>query len=534
MQQSTSGGSVYTKCEPVKKINFTDPAQRKKAVLWHVAGGWLSNLIFIIQGLVLVPLYIDYLGERLYGFWLATGGVLAMLSMIDVGASAVTQQRCAAAYGRKDMHGVLSYFMHGAAVTVAMLFLFGLLVVVVSWQIVSWVGVDSEFRQLIVQAFLWAGLAAGGRLTNDFMRYFASALQRNQFPVFAQTLGDLLGLVCIVVSLIVYGAGLWSLVFGALIRAAVPLIINLCHTVWMVVSIDAKVCWSKEVLRDYLTTTPAVLAAKAGGQFAGNLPVILIAKWLGPEASVIYTVTIRVVQMVRSFINHALAGLYAACAHYFNDAAVARERRRATVSALVRGYTVVCGVGVVLYAFFNHGFVRLWTSEAQFAGQMFTALASVATFLHVRNTLIVGMGVSVGAIRSVHIIRAAENVVVVVLTIVGVYFYGLAGAMLAVILAALAMQGVYFKLLKRQSEDMAIALKPLSWLWLPVAGVIASSWLVGPLFVRPDWLSFVVLCALTSAPFAIVVALSLPALRTRLMKLLMHVPGLRSLGRRYA
>ena len=99
-------------------------AKRKQAVIWHIAGGWLSNLIHIIQGLLLIPLYLHYLGDRLYGFWLATGGVLAWISMLDLGASAVTLQRCAAAYGRKDLATVTSYFWHGVVVTAGVMTIF--------------------------------------------------------------------------------------------------------------------------------------------------------------------------------------------------------------------------------------------------------------------------------------------------------------------------------------------------------------------------------------------------------------------------
>ncbi|ADE53417.1 hypothetical protein [Coraliomargarita akajimensis] len=508
----------------MRRIDFSKPPKRRKAVIWHVAGGWLSNLILIVQGLLLIPLYLHFLGERLYGFWLASGGVLALLSMMDVGASAVTQQRCAAAYGRKDMTEVTRYFWHGAVVMAGVLLVFFSMTCLIAIGLPEWLKVDTEYRDLIVATFIVTGFAAVGRLANDFMRYFASALQRNQYPVFAQTLGDMLGLVTIVLALVVFQMGLWSLALGALARTLVPFLSNLVHTAWILVSIGATNQWSAKVFSDYYKTTPSVLFAKATGQISQNLPSILIARFIGPEANVMFTVTFRVVFMVRSFLNHALSGLYAACTHYFGDPSVSAAKEARTVSSLVRGYAVGAGLGVLLYALFNHGFVSLWTSESQFAGQAFTTLAALATFIHVRDTLLVGLGGSIGSIREVHVIRACENLLTMVLSVFGIYYLGLIGSLIAVILSGLSLQYFYFKLFTEKKPSIAKALRPLAWLWFPLGGALLVCFLLSPYFVTDHWLRFIAQCALAGAPLVLVGLFSFPKLKDKLVHLLGKFP----------
>ncbi|MEM1223909.1 MAG: hypothetical protein AAGH40_14245 [Verrucomicrobiota bacterium] len=500
----------------MKKIDFSQPARRKRAVYWHVAGGWLTNIIFIVQGLVLIPIYLEFLGDRLYGFWLATGGVLAWLSMVDVGASSVTQQRCASAYSKLDMGGVLSYFWHGAVVMFGVLMTFSLFLYGIGLKIGDWLQIDPELRSIIISCFYVAGIAAIGRLANDFLRAFASSLQRNQYPVFAQTLGDFFGLVGIIVSLIVFKMGLWSLVIGALLRSGIPLVINLTHTGYILYSIGGRLNWSSKIFSDYLKTTPAVLAAKASGQFSMNLPAVLITRFIGPEANVAYSVTIRVIQMVQSFINHALSGLYAACAHYFNDASVSTKGMKKTVSDLAVGYFVASSTGVSLYALFNNGFVNLWTSEAQFSGQLFTTLAALSSFLHVRDTMFVGMGNSMGAILEIGLTRAIENVLSAGIAIAGIYFLGVIGAPIAVIIAALIMQSFYFRIYRKENSVVADALFPLCWLWLPLTLFLMGCYYCSKFFVHETWPNFILSCSIGVLPFGLYFVYLLPGMRQRL------------------
>ena len=239
---------------------------RRKAVIWHVAGGWLSTLIPIVQGLLLIPLSIHFLGDRLYGFWLATGGVLAWISMVDLGVSAVTLQRCAAAFGRKDLSTVTLYFSHGAVVMAGVLMLFAISVFAIGSFIPSWLEIDPAVQGMIIHCFYATSIATMVHLLNDFMRNLAAALQRNHIPVFAQTLGGLVGLLGIIAALVVFELGLWALVAGVLLRTCMPFVINLVHTVQILISAGQQHHWSAAIFKDYFSMTPAILAAKASGK----------------------------------------------------------------------------------------------------------------------------------------------------------------------------------------------------------------------------------------------------------------------------
>ena len=508
----------------MKEIDFSQRAERKKAVIWHIAGGWLSNLIHIVQGLLMIPLYLHYLGDRLYGFWLATGGVLALIAMVDVGVSVVTLQRCAAAFGRKELGSVTLYFWHGAVVMAGVLSLFLIAVIAVGSIIPEWLQIDPAFQQIIIHCFYATSIATMVHLANDFMRNFASALQRNNIPVFAQTLGDLVSLLGILLALVRYELGLWALVVGVLLRTLVPFVINLLHTLLILRSLGQRNRWSIAIFKDYMSMIPAILAAKASGQFAQNLPAVLITRSIGPEATVAFTVTMRVLGLLQNVINHALAALYGACSHYFSDPTVGNERRCQTLAQLSRGYFVGAGVGVSLYALLNHGFIAIWISETQFVGQLFTCLAALASFIQVRNSLFVGLGISVGEIRAVEFTQFFEQTVRIGLIVWGIYAVGLLGVPLAIIIAGLLAQFRYINIFQRKDALIAQALSPLLWQWLPLALLLWPIYLAATLFVVDSWPRFLLYSACAGIPFGLLVLFFLPGCKAQVVKAIGRIP----------
>ncbi|WP_265943741.1 hypothetical protein [Dechloromonas sp. A34] len=61
---------------------------RKRAITLQALGGYLNTGIQIVQGLILIPMYIHFLGLSLYGFWLSTGAILGMLGVMNLGLGA--------------------------------------------------------------------------------------------------------------------------------------------------------------------------------------------------------------------------------------------------------------------------------------------------------------------------------------------------------------------------------------------------------------------------------------------------------------
>jgi hypothetical protein len=493
-----------------KPINLNAAAKRKQSVAWNVAGGWINNAVLIFQGFVFIPLYLHFLGERLYGFWLATGGLLAWLAMADLGAAAITQQRCAAAYGRKDFRCIVNYFWHGLIVLCAVVAVVALGILWMSGHIVSWLNIDLEYQHEIYVCFLLAGVGVMFRLANDFMSNFAISLQRSLVPMAGSSVAGLVGLLSIFLGLFVFRWGVYALVLGLLVRSLIPFCVNFVYTLRILAVLPWRFKWSAPTMKDYLVTTPAVLAAKSTTQFAKNLPPILLTRMVGPEATVAYNVSMRILQVGSGFINQALAGLYAACSHLFGDVASHAAKEGHVLGRLCQGFIVSASIGVVLYALLNQGFVVLWTSPDQFAGQSFTSFYALAGFLILRGNLYVGMGMSLGRINTFEIIQSFEYIFQAWLLYMSIAYFGVIAVPFAIVLSSLIFQAFYHRALLKARPVVGRALSSLAWVALPLAAALFASYWIAPLFRFESWLPFLVTAVLVCVPFLAIFVYAMP------------------------
>ena len=89
---------------------------RKIATLVQLIGGHINTALVVVQGLILIPMYVNYIGLHIYGLWLASGGVINMLGMINFGIGSMMIQRIASSYSLKDFEGISRYFANALIV----------------------------------------------------------------------------------------------------------------------------------------------------------------------------------------------------------------------------------------------------------------------------------------------------------------------------------------------------------------------------------------------------------------------------------
>ena len=75
---------------------------RKRAAAANVAFYYAGVALVILQGFLLVPVYLARIPTDLYGAWLATGGILAWIELVDPGLGTLLQQRVAHTFGARD------------------------------------------------------------------------------------------------------------------------------------------------------------------------------------------------------------------------------------------------------------------------------------------------------------------------------------------------------------------------------------------------------------------------------------------------
>ena len=86
---------------------------RKKAISIQSKLDVVQLVLNIIIGIVLIPYYLNFISLELYGFWLATSGVIVLLDLLDLGISTVFVERISKFYSKKSLKNLVDYFYSG-------------------------------------------------------------------------------------------------------------------------------------------------------------------------------------------------------------------------------------------------------------------------------------------------------------------------------------------------------------------------------------------------------------------------------------
>ena len=130
---------------------------RAKITKWNLFLRYMAIGIAIIQGLLMVPLYLQFIPVTTYSFWLATGNILAWMSATDPGLTVVLQQQIADAYGKNDFTKVKTLIGGGLLFSVIVFVLAVIFGLIAAQYLPDWLNITSKpDNELILEAFLLA------------------------------------------------------------------------------------------------------------------------------------------------------------------------------------------------------------------------------------------------------------------------------------------------------------------------------------------------------------------------------------------
>lgn len=472
-------------------IDLSIRPSRRRAVAAHMVLGLLLQLVFVVQSLIILPLCIHAVGAGPYGFWLASGGILSWLAVANFGSAGLTMQRCAAAYGRSDLPAARDWFMHGVVVAAASAAVLVSLLHPLATFTPTWLGATGSVAATLSSGMVIAGCGAALSPLNDTARGFVCALQRNSFAVGAELVAAVGSLAFTIWSLLA-GWGITGLAWGSLLRMALALGLNATIAAVCATRAAASTRWSREIMAEYGKTLGPLWGASVVGQLVPQLPLVVLAKALGPElgpaASLAYTATTRPIALAEMFTMHAISSTSSAITHLVEDpqaAGTASTRMQAMSSAV---YAAIAG-GVALYCLGDAGFVGLWVGHDAFMGQAFVLAAAIASFVSIQLRWLINLGTSLGMVASTAVFQAAEGVVRAAAMIVGVACLGPIGIPLT---GAIVMVCGASIIERRLVEHQAFPVSGTGrWVWLLRAVVACGvACLAARYMPTTDWVSW--------------------------------------------
>ncbi len=276
---------------------------RRKAMALSVAIAYVTQAIGMIQGFVLIPLYIHYLGMEHYGYWLGLNGIVAVLSAADLGLLQALGQRVAAAAGQQRRDDISRYFWVGVAVYGITGAVISLASLALAWRVPPLLRAPASERAMLASVFAIGSCVIVVKLFNDFLRSMGAAILRPAVPLATLMAGQLLGLTTIIL-LLTRGFGLFSIVLGLAATEMFNIVVVGCFFIWIHLrNLMFTVAPNLACFREVLALVPYMLISQIGVRVTHQIDATIITILLGPQSTVIYTAHKKVADFLGRLVS---------------------------------------------------------------------------------------------------------------------------------------------------------------------------------------------------------------------------------------
>lgn len=423
-------------------ITNTKKTSRKRSVKILAIGAYAVLLLDVIQGIVFVPLYLNYIGEKLYGLWLGTGGLIGVLGFLDLGIATLTIQRVSREYGAKKMDGVSKYFFGGFLINT----MFMLILAIFGFVLSFWIGglfsgTTESDSEILTSAFRVALFALIISLFNNTIQGTLNALQKPLAGKIFEFAGALFGIVTIYLMLLGENS-LMAIPVGMLVRSSVAFFPNLIYLISVFVKNKIKLfSYDKEIVKDYIKLTPNLFLSKFGTSLVANIEPTLINLFLTPQIAVYFTVTKKAGSVIRTILDRIGGILYPSIAHMFGEAN--KKYFSDTVLKINRMLFPLTLVLFLSYSILNESFVTIWVGSENYLGDVMTILISISLLTSFYSNIFGYLLSTTGEIKFTNNVVFLESISKIVLLLIGLAFFGVYGLPIAIIFSSLIFISIF-------------------------------------------------------------------------------------------
>jgi O-antigen/teichoic acid export membrane protein len=502
---------------------------RRRGTVALTFTGYVLTGVSILQGLVLVPLYLHYIDKLLYGAWLATGGILSYFLLMDFGSNSIIIQKVGAAYGAGELPQLSRYLGSGLVMAFGLSVAAALLGVSIAPYLLRLIPVaPGEFHTLRTAftigifsiAVMISGYAFGGILV---------ALQRQLLHGLITVTASIIGLLT-TLALLLSGSGLLALPLGNLTQAILVLstegiVFWRLRRQILPEACRLEVAW--DTIIELAKPSGTIFLARGSTTLLRQSDNLIIGIFLDARAVLIYALTKRAFESLWMMVTHLVGGFGPALAHFFGELKGETAKARILTDTLIHVAVVLSLVLMGGYALLDQAFVGLWVGESFFAGNLVALLIGIYGILGAATMSLYQILFSRGYIHTAAVATGIEALLYLPLVAVMIKWLGLPGVALAGVLA-LAATGLWI-LSYRYLEEFHISWQDSFCLLKPVllvgGGVLAIGLFLSQLAKPSTVLPFV----LHGASYMAATSLWVLLVDGRIRRLLVDVLHRRSL-----
>jgi len=395
----------------------------------------------IINSIILLPFYLHKIDASTLGVWLATGNILAWMTLIDPGVGDVLQQRIGELRGRNENEEIGKTIGSGLMSATGILFISVIAGFVFYFLIGAIIDKDvSRYPHLQIALFLTI-VATGMSLVSFAMSGINQGMQ-NASPVAVSSITANVLFLIVNLLLLYLGFGVISIAFANLCRAVYNNIFN--YTALKVLLRKERIrvefigAHFKRFIRIFSFTS---LASIIGG-FSASMDTIVLARYIAPWMITIFEINKRPVQLVQSMIGRHSVALMPVVSH-----AAGRGDREGIISLInkqFKFYTYAALLIVMIFCFEYRNLITAWAGKGEFAGNTILYLFVVNFFIWLVGYFMANMGYALGDIKMNSLVNILKGLGIGVMYYVLGKNYGIVGVLSVALTGNFLVEFCYF------------------------------------------------------------------------------------------
>lgn len=347
---------------------MNSPSQKvANRIVCNAITSWAGMGVSMVIGILLMPMIVHHLGNRLFGVWVLVGTLLGYFGFLDLGLSKAIMRFVSKAIGQQD-HDQADKWITAALFSFSILSLLGIFLSGVIWLAAGRLISNPQDAKVISTAFLIAGLAFS--LTLPTTRCFSGILE-------AHLRKDIISAVEIAIALLRACAVVWIISIGgsliALVLATALLsVLQGMATVFAAFYIHGPIRLRLSVLQrqewgTFLGYATASFITEIADIVRFRSSPLIIAPFLGLAAVTPFAIAERLSSLVVSMSNKALSNLTPAFSQLEGQGGVDENeslRRSYFFGMKISCYIGTFSVGMVILL--SRPFIQRWMGP-QFA-----------------------------------------------------------------------------------------------------------------------------------------------------------------------
>ncbi|MBC5992535.1 lipopolysaccharide biosynthesis protein [Pontibacter cellulosilyticus] len=414
-----------------------------KTLRWNLVFQYGYTITNIINSLVLLPVYIKFIDSNILGLWLATGNILAWITMSDPGIGDILQQKIAELKGEKKDSQIGATI--GSGLLACMLvFIISILVGIIFYYFIDNIlGEDVLIYNELRIAIIISIVSTSITLLSFGTAGINQGMHKSANVAISYISSNLLFLL-INICLLYFEFGVVSIAIANLVRAIFLTAYNTLVILREAREGKLHIILNLSHFKKFIKIFSVTSVSKVITTVSNNMDLIILARYLPGSFITLFEVNRRPIKMAQSLIGRYSVALMPLLSH----AKGTGNYGEVTTMLAIRikyYFQVLLFVSFILCLNYEY-LISMWTSKDQFAGHTIIYLLIGSFFFGTMGYFMSNISFALGEIRFNSIISSIKGVLSIILSIIGVVKFGIIGVLVSVLFINFLLEFIVFTL----------------------------------------------------------------------------------------